>query len=1698
MTCLESDSCSSVVNRATIIKIIGSISEDGDTLSGYSGSSLASIMLNLAIQKASLFSITDNISITFRNNFMRVFKSYGINAVLENTLQNDYIYQIMDETGKAVEYQIPKRPVAHMTHYDTQHILIMQDDHVVRDAVTFLYEKHPTVSSVYILKNQRPKLIKGDPVPVSAESHLVLVGHGDKGWDSKTGLVSYTAEEVADIIERMNLEKNQIRTTSVVGCDVGSDETFWNTLLKELHARSIETELHLRTSLVQISHSGQKITGEIRPDGIIWRHSDDRKKVVLTLDRNGEVVTQIQSGNCMEEIYSDERNVVGHHFEDLWPTKPGRFVSESSREPHTDDLEGLSWAFFYHRKEHVHSELQRTFGEKVQELNVKPDSVIIKDGEFHCALLSKKNPHEIRKWKLKLPSESQIQIEKIWESMDKVSATPATHMTSEHLEQAGMALGTMGLMLGAQGAVRAFEQGDVVQGTMATLETTHEITGMTLAAVGKQISVTAGSKVMNAISTALKNPVTKRTLVVLPVVGIGFSIYNIVEDIKRSDTVGYIDAGLDSFILVMDVVEFAVPVLAPIITPINFALSVIRMAIDDIYFDIQAEFNKLPPDATILDKIGAFFKGLGEGIVHFILDIASFFVTVPYREIENGRRLVERISDYQKYYSRTEVQAGRKAIDFTGGESSWNGGGITFCLSDQGPSEFCMDYFVSADESIGRKCWSIDTDQTDDVVLGTGESHQLEYSNIQIKVLLFIPVGTRKVISGYKEINYSRYGEYSGNSKENNFFAVQSNPDTDAMEVMLSYYYRLYGKEGDDTFYLGPQRSYVEGQGGKDMYIIPKDGGNTIINNYDSQKTVDVLILSVNYHQISVTKSGNSVVLQYCDDHNVMIKDWFTGEEYRHINIMSDDGVLFGISPTVISAVKLVSRGVNLMSKPEGQTVDTTEPLLVTVTNIMGSPHNDRLIGNAQKNMIEGGGGSDYMKGGEGEDVYVVNEKKHSKIQIENYSMDKEMDMIIIAANLHAFKTKVEGNHLILMPFSDIWSDVTLINWFRSEEDRHLLVVTKDLVTFSLSADKFLCSQSDPVHSKCILSQSIDYRKSPKPLVIDLEAEEAFQNVTEVRGSNLNDNIKGNAQGNTIMPGDGADFLEGRRGQDWYIITPSLGLKTIDNYSPDLSLDMLLLNENYELIRIKCSGQDLNIFINDQMKVQLKRWFSSVMSQHMQVRTADGIIFNLQTDSHKCGDNLKFPQTVDYRTKTSFQVMLMNYPEFVSVVEMYGSTGYDIMIGNDKDNLLDPFTGGGIMDGTEGKDTYTVKPEYGTKIVIDNFAVDEKQDTVLFQAEFLTSPITVHAEKYDVIISANEKGQDMKVRLKDYRRGQKQQHLSFQSADGVHFWVRSPITNQSQVLQDPWIEAYKVILKDKQLDCQIHLGSQRNLSTVYTVQGCSSQSNNIEGNDLDNALLGGLKHDIIDGGDGHDTLTGGQGNDILLGSTGNDTLYGEDGDDTLLGGPGWDSFIPGPGADVIDGGSGRDTVLYHGNHEKGEGVYVNLVSGEGQSADAEGDVLKDVENVIGTIYSDILVSGYEPALLKGSDGNDVLVSVVEGDHLIGGEGRDVYMMVPHHGWITIDNCAEDDVSDILYLPSVTGASAECMKSHSGLSLKFHNGDSTFMGIFLKDWVNSRHKCGHLILIMRESAFSIEALCLFSRSIEYILEEFGTKHLDTPV
>ena len=157
----------------------------------------------------------------------------------------------------------------------------------------------------------------------------------------------------------------------------------------------------------------------------------------------------------------------------------------------------------------------------------------------------------------------------------------------------------------------------------------------------------------------------------------------------------------------------------------------------------------------------------------------------------------------------------------------------------------------------------------------------------------------------------------------------------------------------------------------------------------------------------------------------------------------------------------------------------------------------------------------------------------------------------------------------------------------------------------------------------------------------------------------------------------------------------------------------------------------------------------------------------------------------------------------------------------------------------------------------------------------------------------------------------------------------------------------------------------------------------------DMELTGTSVADKLVGARGSDTIRGRAGDDYLSGGGGNDELFGEAGDDTLEGGP---------GRDTLDGGANGnagDTISYA---RSAEAVRVNLGKMTVSGGDAEGDVIQNVENIIGSAGDDWLrgdandnrLTGLagDDTLIGGGGGNDTLSGGAGDDALNGGEGDD--------------------------------------------------------------------------------------------------------------
>lgn len=130
---------------------------------------------------------------------------------------------------------------------------------------------------------------------------------------------------------------------------------------------------------------------------------------------------------------------------------------------------------------------------------------------------------------------------------------------------------------------------------------------------------------------------------------------------------------------------------------------------------------------------------------------------------------------------------------------------------------------------------------------------------------------------------------------------------------------------------------------------------------------------------------------------------------------------------------------------------------------------------------------------------------------------------------------------------------------------------------------------------------------------------------------------------------------------------------------------------------------------------------------------------------------------------------------------------------------------------------------------------------------------------------------------------------------------------------------------------------------------------------------------------GSDHLLGDGSANLLQSHYGEDTLEGRGGDDTLIGGT---------GADHLDGGEGVDTVSYETSYYS---VNVSLRAGSGFGADAQGDTIVNVENVIGGSGDDVIEGDDGDNELTGNGGNDILNGGGGSDILTGGDDADTFI-----------------------------------------------------------------------------------------------------------
>ena len=148
-----------------------------------------------------------------------------------------------------------------------------------------------------------------------------------------------------------------------------------------------------------------------------------------------------------------------------------------------------------------------------------------------------------------------------------------------------------------------------------------------------------------------------------------------------------------------------------------------------------------------------------------------------------------------------------------------------------------------------------------------------------------------------------------------------------------------------------------------------------------------------------------------------------------------------------------------------------------------------------------------------------------------------------------------------------------------------------------------------------------------------------------------------------------------------------------------------------------------------------------------------------------------------------------------------------------------------------------------------------------------------------------------------------------------------------------------------------------------------------------------------------ENIVAGSGSSEIAGTSGNNSIDAQSGNDTVVAGAGNDTIIGGEGADTLDGSAGIDTASYSNS---GDAVTVFLNGQQGIGGEAAGDVLFNIEVLVGSAFGDILFGNAGANSLFGGDGIDVLQGGAGPDVLDGGGSLDWAGYFDATGPLTID------------------------------------------------------------------------------------------------
>ncbi len=810
----------------------------------------------------------------------------------------------------------------------------------------------------------------------------------------------------------------------------------------------------------------------------------------------------------------------------------------------------------------------------------------------------------------------------------------------------------------------------------------------------------------------------------------------------------------------------------------------------------------------------------------------------------------------------------------------------------------------------------------------------------------------------------------------------------------------LEGAGGDDTLDGGGEADTLIGGPGNDTYFVD-DPGDVVTE--EPNQGVDTVLSSITYTlgpnlenfiltgTDSINGAGNELDNILIGNSNSNSLDGKEGAD-EMIGGAGDDTYIVGFGDTVLENP---DEGIDTVQISIDYTLgQNIENLILTASAKRGTGNelNNTFIGNSGTNILDGRAGADWMYGGEGDDVYIVDNVSDKVMELSSEGIDSVESSVTYVLDKEIENLILTGTGSISGTGNDLDNTLT------GNSETNILVG-------GLGNDTYIIGFGDTVVES--EDGGVDTIFTAGAFMLPSNVENGTLTGTtnaDVAGNELDNALIGNGGVNTIDGGGGADTMMGGGGNDTYFVD-TLEDCVFENVNEGIDTIRTpvdwTLGPNIENLTL--FGTAVNGFGNELENVLIGNGADNVLDGG---GGADILIGGLGNDTYFV-DNERDFVTEFVGDGRDIIFSSIDYTLVENIEDMTLTEDAAVAIGNDLNNVLAGNSAPNELRGGKGDDTYIVGTE---DRVLEN--QDEGIDLVQSSIDWTLEP---NVENLTLV------GTD--------------------AIDGTGNELCNTLIGNSapNILAGGFgDDTYMISLGDAVVE-NANEGIDRILSAETLILPANVENGtltgttdtNVTGNGLDNLLIGNGGSNIIDGKTGADTMAGGLGDDIYMVDncgdivteapnegidtvqsstaytlaedvenlilTGNDWIHGTGNElNNMLTGNSSFNILRGEGGDdVLDGGGGID-ILMGG---LGNDTYVVsrpwdvVVEGINEGVDTVESSINytlgpNVENLILTGNAMLGNGNHLDNELKGNASSNLLMGHKGNDKLLGREGRD--------------------------------------------------------------------------------------------------------------